>query len=157
MPHHLSVVGGDDVDESVLAAADEVGRLAAEAGLVVVTGGRGGVSAAACRGAATAGGVAIGILPGTDRSQANPWCTHAVVTGLGHTRNALVAMNGDAVVALDGAWGTLTEIAHARLLGRPVIALGTWEVAPADGGGDGIVRVATPPEAIAHVVAALDG
>ena len=154
-PRHVSVVGGYDVDDGVLADAEQVGRLAAAAGLVVVTGGRGGVSAAACRGASGAGGTAIGILPGTDRAEANPWCTHTVLTGLGDTRNALVAMNGDAVVALGGAWGTLSEIAHARLLGRPVVGLGTWAPAPAPGGDAGIHRVATPGEAIEVVLARL--
>lgn len=148
MALHLSVVGGYDVAPEVLADAEQVGRLAAEAGFVVVTGGRGGVSAAASRGAAGVGGVALGILPGTDRAEANEWCTHVVATGLGLTRNALVAMNGDVVVALDGSYGTLSEVAHALLDGTPVIGLGTWTLARHGRTDDGIVPAASPADAV---------
>ena len=156
MARYVAVIGGYEVDDGVLARAEEIGLLLAGHGVVVVTGGRSGVSAAASRGATAAGGVAIGLLPGTDRSEANPWLTYAVTTGLGDTRNALVVMNGDAVIALDGAAGTLSEIAHALLLGRPVIGLGTWDLRRAGRDDDPIVRVATPQEAVAAALAAAE-
>ena len=122
--------------------AEEVGRLLAERGCVVVTGGLGEVMAAAARGAKAAGGTTIGILPGRDRTDANEWVDHAVATGLGHMRNFAVAASGDAVIAVGGAWGTLTEIAYAKILGRPVVIL--------EPGLDveGVARAATPEEAV---------
>ena len=105
---HVAVVGGYDVTADVLAQADEVGRLLAQRGCVVVTGGRRGVAEAACRGAVLAGGTTVGILPGSRRSEANPYVTVAVPTALGETRNALVVMDADAVIALPGAYGTLS-------------------------------------------------
>ena len=127
------------------AAAEEVGRLLAERGCVVVTGGLSEVMAAAARGAKAAGGTTVGILPGESPAAANAWIDHAVVTGTGHARNLAVAASGEAVIAVGGSWGTLAEIAYARLLGRPVVILEPgWEVA-----GDGIVRARTPEEAVA--------
>lgn len=157
MTRYVAVVGGYEVDKHVLALAEEVGRRLAEEGAVVVTGGRSGVSAAASRGAAAAGGVTIGLLPGTDRAEANPWLSYALATGLGDTRNALVAMNGDAVIALDGAAGTLSEIAHALLLRRPVIGLGTWTLQRRGVEEGAIVRVSTAAEAVAAALRAVDG
>ncbi|MCU0271170.1 MAG: LOG family protein [Acidimicrobiales bacterium] len=151
---YVSVIGGYDADPATLADAEEVGRLLAEAGSVVVTGGRSGVSAAASKGAAEAGGVALGILPGRDRSQANPWLTYAVTTGLGDTRNALVAMNGDAVIALDGAYGTLSEMAHALNEGKTVIGLGAWQLRRAGTDDAAVVQVATAAEAVAAALKA---
>ncbi len=124
--------------------AEEIGRLIATAGAVLVCGGRDEVMAAAARGAKAAGGTTIGILPGESRVEANPWIDHAVVTGIGHARNLAVAASGDAVIAVGGRWGTLAEIAYARLLGRPAVVLEPgWEVA-----GEGIERAATPAEAL---------
>jgi uncharacterized protein (TIGR00725 family) len=154
---YVAVVGGYEVDGDVLAMAEEVGRRLAERGVVVVTGGRSGVADAASMGAAAAGGVAIGVLPGTDRSEANPWVSYALTTGLGDTRNALVAMNGDAVIALDGAAGTLSEIAHALVLRRPVVGLGTWTLQRRGVEPDAIVRVSTPAEAVEAALRAVDG
>jgi uncharacterized protein (TIGR00725 family) len=109
--------------------AEEVGRLLAERGCTVVTGGRGEVMAAAARGAKSAGGTTIGVLPGEDRRGANEWIDHAVVTGVGHARNLAVVASGDAVIAVGGAWGTLTEIGFARVLGRRVVVLEPgWEL-----------------------------
>ncbi|HZT52910.1 MAG TPA: LOG family protein, partial [Gaiellaceae bacterium] len=106
--------------------------------------GRDEVMAAAARGAKSAGGATIGILPGESREAANEWIDHAVVTGIGHARNLAVAASGDAVIAIGGAWGTLSEIALARVLGRPVVVLDPgWEVA-----GEGVVRAQTPQEAV---------
>jgi len=122
--------------------AETVGRLLGERGCVVVTGGRGEVMAAAARGAKAAGGTTIGILPGESRAGANEWLDHVVVTGIGHARNLAVAASGDAVIAVGGSWGTLAEIAFAKLLGRPVVVLEPgWEV-------EGVARAATPEEAV---------
>jgi uncharacterized protein (TIGR00725 family) len=105
------------------AAAEEVGRLLAERGCVVVTGGLNEVMAAAHRGAKRAGGTTIGIVPGESRIEANRWADHVVVTGIGHARNLAVAASGDAVIAVGGSFGTVSEIAFALRLGRPVVAL----------------------------------
>ncbi|OFW72264.1 MAG: hypothetical protein A2Y55_07050 [Actinobacteria bacterium RBG_16_68_12] len=135
----VSVIGSGAEWE---AAAEEVGRLLAERGCTVVTGGLDEVMAAAHRGAQAAGGATIAILPGEERGAANKWADHVVATGIGHARNLAVAASGDAVIAVGGGWGTLSEIAFARRLGRPVVAL---EGAPAV---EGIERAATPAEAV---------
>ena len=108
--------------------AEEVGRLLAEAGVTLVCGGMGGTMAAACRGAREAGGEAIGIVPGHEIGEANEFCTHVVATGIGHARNLAVVSSGEAVIAIGGEWGTLSEIGFARAIGRPVIALRSWEL-----------------------------
>jgi len=135
----VSVIGSGREWEQ---AAEEVGRLLAERGCTVVTGGLGEVMAAAHRGAKAAGGTTIAILPGEERSRANPWADHVVVTGIGHARNLAVAATGDAVIAVGGSWGTLSELAFARLLGRPVVLLaGAPRV-------EGALSAATPAEAV---------
>lgn len=118
--HQVSVIGSGAEWED---AAEEIGRLLAERGCTVVTGGLGEVMTAAHRGAKTAGGTTIAILPGERREDANPWADHVVVTGIGQARNLAVAASGDAVIAVGGGWGTLAEMAFARRLGRPVVAL----------------------------------
>ena len=124
--------------------AEEVGRLLAEAGATLVCGGRDEVMAAAARGAKSAGGTTIGILPGESAADANEWIDHVVVTGIGHARNLAVVASGHAVIAVGGAWGTLSEIALARILGRPVVVLEPgWGVE-----GEGVVRATTPEEAV---------
>jgi uncharacterized protein (TIGR00725 family) len=105
------------------AAAEEVGRLLAARGCTVVTGGLDEVMAAAHRGAKSAGGTTLAILPGESRDAANPWADHVVVTGIGHARNLAVAASGDAVIAVGGSYGTTAEMALAPRLGRPVVAL----------------------------------
>jgi len=132
------------------ARAEEVGRLLAERGCKVVTGGLGEVMAAASRGAKEAGGTTIGILPGASRAEANEWVDHAVATGLGHMRNFAVAASGDAVIAIGGGWGTLSEIAFAKILGRPVVILEPGLDV------DGVERVSTPTEAVDLVLASLE-
>jgi uncharacterized protein (TIGR00725 family) len=123
--------------------AEEVGRLLAERGATVVTGGLGEVMAAAARGAKSAGGTTIGILPGEDRSRANAWSDYVIVTGIGHARNLAVVASGDAVIAVGGRYGTLAEIGLALTLGRTVVVLEPgWEV-------DGTVRAETPEQAVA--------
>jgi uncharacterized protein (TIGR00725 family) len=131
-------------------AAEEVGRLLAARGCVVVTGGEDEVMAAAHRGAKAAGGTTIAILPGERHGAANPWADHVVVTGIGHARNLAVAASGQAVIAVGGSWGTLSEIAFARRLGRLVVAL---EGAPAV---VGVPVAATPAEAVELALATLD-
>jgi uncharacterized protein (TIGR00725 family) len=122
--------------------AEAVGRLLAERGCTVVTGGRSEVMAAACRGAKSAGGSTIGILPGETRAEANEWVDHVVVTGIGHARNLAVVASGEAVIAVGGRWGTLAEIGFAGVLGRPVVILEPgWEV-------EGVGRASTPEEAV---------
>ena len=124
--------------------AEEVGRLLAERGCTVVTGGMGEVMAAAARGAKSAGGTTIGILPGETRRDANEWIDHAVVTGIGHARNLAVAGSGHAVIVVGGRWGTLAEIGFACVLGRPVVILDPgWELE-----GDGIMHASTAEEAV---------
>jgi uncharacterized protein (TIGR00725 family) len=122
--------------------AEEIGRLLAERGCTVVTGGLGEVMAAAARGAKSAGGTTVGIIPGEKRDGANEWVDHVVVTGVGHARNLAVVASGDAVIAIGGRWGTLAEIAFARLLGRPVVILEPgWEI-------EDLPRATTAPEAV---------
>jgi uncharacterized protein (TIGR00725 family) len=124
--------------------AEEVGRLLGEAGCVVVCGGRGEVMAAAARGAKSAGGTTVGILPGESRDEANEWIDYAVATGVGHARNLAVVASADAVIAVGGRWGTLAEIGFARVLGRPVVVLEPgWEVA-----GEGVHRASDPGAAV---------
>ncbi|POG57132.1 TIGR00725 family protein [Haloferax marisrubri] len=129
----VSVVGGSVVPETVEAIAEDVGRLLAQRGHEVVCGGLGGVMEAACRGAKDAGGTTIGVLPGEDREDANPYVDIAVATGLGHARNALVVMNGDAVIAIDGGGGTLSEIGYANVFDRPTAGIRTQQAGSLDG------------------------
>jgi uncharacterized protein (TIGR00725 family) len=122
--------------------AEQVGRLLAERGATVVTGGLGSVMAAAARGAKSAGGTTIGIVPGETRQGASEWLDHVVVTGVGHARNLAVVASGDAVIAVGGQWGTLAEIGFANVLGRPVVILEPgWEL-------DGVARASSPEEAV---------
>ena len=122
--------------------AEEVGRLLAERGCTVVTGGLGEVMAAAHRGAKSVGGTTIAILPGEAHADANPWADHVVVTGIGHARNLAVVASGQAVIAVGGSYGTLAEIGFALRLGRAVVQLGDGPAA------EGVVAAATPREAV---------
>src|SRR5215813_12501952 len=131
----VAVIGSGREHE---ARAEEVGRLLAERGATVVTGGLGEVMAAAARGAKSAGGTTMGVLPTETREPANEWIDHVVVTGIGHARNLTVVASGDAVIAVGGRYGTLAEIGLALTLGRPVVVLEPgWEV-------DGTQRAETP-------------
>ncbi|HEY2601155.1 MAG TPA: TIGR00725 family protein [Thermoleophilaceae bacterium] len=145
---HVAVIGpADVVAGEEFDAAEEIGRLLAEAGAVVVCGGRGGVMEAVCRGARSVGGVTVGILPGRDRREANAYVEVVVPTGLGEARNALVARAGDVVVAVGGGYGTLSEIAFALKGGTPVVGLGTWELVRGGVPDTGIVQVSSAAEA----------
>jgi uncharacterized protein (TIGR00725 family) len=142
----VAVIGSGAEHES---RAEEVGRLLAERGCTVVTGGMGEVMAAAARGAKSAGGTTIGILPGETRRDANEWIDHAVVTGIGHARNLAVVASGDAVIAVGGSWGTLAEIGFASRLGRPTVVLEPgWAI-------EGVERAATPEQAVELALADL--
>jgi uncharacterized protein (TIGR00725 family) len=141
------VVGGGDVAPDVSAVAEELGRELARRGAVVVCGGLGGVMEAVCRGARAEGGRTIGILPGDDRRNANAYVEVAVATGMGEGRNLLVVRTADAVIAVDGEFGTLSEIALALRLGKPVVGIDTWEIGRAGLADDPIVRVSTPAQA----------
>jgi uncharacterized protein (TIGR00725 family) len=123
-----------------------VGRRIAEAEAILVCGGRGGVMEAACRGASNAGGITIGILPGTDRREANEWVQIAIPTGLGELRNGLIVRSADVLIAIAGGYGTLSEVALALRAGTPVIGLGTWEI-------EGIETAASPDEAVRAALA----
>ena len=125
---YVAVIGPSDATDRELAHAEAVGRNLAARGAVVVCGGLGGVMEAVARGATTAGGMVVGILPGTGRTDANPHLTVAVATGMGEMRNALVVRAADVVVAVGGAYGTLSEIAFALRTGVPVVGIGTWAI-----------------------------
>jgi len=140
---YVAVIGPGHADPGQEAEAEATGRALAAAGAVVVCGGLGGVMAAACRGAAAAGGTTVGLLPGPDRAAANPWVSVAVPTGLGEARNALVVRAADAVVAVGGGYGTLSEIALALRLGRPVVGVSTWPI-------EGVVAATDGPSAAAE-------
>jgi uncharacterized protein (TIGR00725 family) len=124
----IGVIGGNHPEPRYLELAQAVGRLIARSGAILVCGGLGGVMEAAARGAKEAGGVTIGILPGNRREEANPAIDIPVATGLGYTRNSLVAMNADVLIAVDGEYGTLSEIAFGMIYGRNVIGLDTWDI-----------------------------
>jgi uncharacterized protein (TIGR00725 family) len=143
----IAVAGGGVCSRRTAALARAVGRALAAAGAVLVCGGLGGVMEAAARGAAETGGTVIGILPGYAQRDANRWVTVALPTGLGYARNVLVAAAGDALIALPGQHGTLSEVALARVLGRPVVTLGRKrDVA-------GVVAARTPEEAVRRALA----
>jgi uncharacterized protein (TIGR00725 family) len=158
----IAIAGSGDATAEELAWAEEAGAAVAEAGAGLVCGGLGGVMEAACRGARSRGGLTVGLLPGTDRDAANGWVIVALPTGLGEARNALVVRASDAVVAIGGGWGTLSEIALAMKAGIPVVGLGTWSPAPPggisapSGGAAGGERRVAAPSASGGVVAAGD-
>lgn len=133
---YVAVVGPGEATEREMEVAFEAGRLLAEAGAVLVCGGLGGVMAAACRGARSANGMTVGILPGTDRRAANEWVLVAIPTGLGELRNGLVVRAADAVLAVGGAYGTLSEIALALRTGVTVVGIQTWEIDGVEAAGD---------------------
>jgi uncharacterized protein (TIGR00725 family) len=153
-PVVVAVIGGGAASPQEVAAARVVGARLAAAGAVLVTGGRGGVMAAASQGAAEAGGLVLGLLPGPDRSEANPWVGVALPTGLGEARDVLVVRAADAVVAVGGEHGTLAEIGLALKLGVPVIGLDTWVVSRRGEVDPALVPATTPDEAADLALAA---
>jgi uncharacterized protein (TIGR00725 family) len=149
---YIAVIGPGRASEAEAADAEAVGRALATGGAVVVCGGLGGVMEAACRGAKAAGGTTVGILPGPDRAAANAWVDVAVATGLGEARNALVVRAADALVAVGGEYGTLSEIALALKAAKPVVGLGTWAL---DRRPDPIARARDPQDAATQALAAV--
>ncbi len=149
VPPYIAVVGPADATEQDTAAAYAVGAALAARGAVVVCGGLGGVMAAAAAGVRSAGGLCVGLLPGDSREGASPDLTVALATGLGEVRNALVVRACDAVVAVGGSWGTLSEVALAARSGRRVVAVGGWQVVDASGSPvEGMLFAADPREAV---------
>jgi uncharacterized protein (TIGR00725 family) len=148
MASYVAVCGPDPCTREVADQAEDVGRLLARAGAVVVCGGHGGVMAAASKGAAEEGGTVIGILPGSSRAEGNPYLTVSIPTGLGEMRNALIVRSADAVIAVAGEFGTLSEIALALKVGVPVVGLGTWELAKSGRTIKAFAEAASPEEAV---------
>ncbi len=142
---YVAVVGPDEATRGQIDDAEAVGRGLARGGAVVITGGHGGVMAAASRGAAGVGGIVLAILPGDDRRAANEWATVAIPTGLGELRNGLIVRAADVVVAVGGAYGTLSEVALALKTGVPVLGLDTWSI-------EGIEPIESPEAAVARAL-----
>jgi len=137
----IGVIGGSKPEREMREIAFEVGRLIAERGAILVCGGLGGIMEAAAQGAKKAGGLTLGILPGNHPSDANPHIDIAIATGMGYSRNSLVAMNSDVLIAIDGEYGTLTEIAYGLIYGKKSIGLGTWDI-------KGVIPAETAEEAV---------
>jgi uncharacterized protein (TIGR00725 family) len=149
----IAVVGPGRADAREAAWAEEAGAAIADAGAVLVCGGLGGVMEAACRGARSRGGTTVGLLPGSHREDANGWVLLAIPTGLGEARNALIVRAADALVAIGGAWGTLSEIALALKAGKPVIGLDTWELGRAGVQVEGVIRAHDAASAVEEALA----
>ncbi len=144
----VAVIGAGQCSEEIAQIAEAVGRELARRGVTLVCGGLGGVMAAACRGAKSEGGLTIGILPGFSRHEANPYVDIPVVTGLGEARNIVVVRTSQAVIAVDGEYGTLSEIAYALKLGIPVVGLDTWQLAKEGRLESAIIEAAMPSDAV---------
>jgi uncharacterized protein (TIGR00725 family) len=153
-PLVIGVIGENDPPPAVAALAEAVGAEIASAGALLVCGGLRGVMEAACRGAHKQGGVTIGILPGRRPEDANPYVTYPIPTGLGEVRNVLVVRAAQALIAIGGKFGTLSEIAFAQIEGIPVIGLQTWALHREGIGDDPIHRAADAKEAVAMALAA---
>jgi uncharacterized protein (TIGR00725 family) len=152
---YIAVVGPSAGTPAELALGEAVGRLIAQNGAVLVCGGLGGLMEAAAGGCAEAGGRSVGVLPGNDRNAANPYLTTVVATGMGEARNAIVVRTADAVIAVAGEFGTLSEIALALKMGRPVIGLGTWELGKGGEPVDAIIPASDPADAVQKAFAAI--
>ncbi len=150
----ISVVGGDRASEAALVLAEDVGRELADRGCSVVCGGRGGVMEAVCRGARSRGGHTIGILPTMDRSGMNPYVEFPVVTGIGYARNAIVVLSGEAIIAVEGSYGTLSETALALAYHKPVIALGSWKFDREGHEPPPVIRATSARDAVEKAIAA---
>ena len=153
----ISVIGGSAAKPEHVELAEEVGRLLALRNVMVACGGLSGVMEAVCRGAKAAGGTTIGILPGRTSREANNYVDIPIVTTLGYARNVIVVNTGDAVIAVGGAFGTLSEIAHALGDGIPVVGLSTWQLSVKGDGDpivDGLIEASTPADAVEKAVAA---
>ena len=149
---YVAVCGPARATDEEAAIAEEVGRLLGRAGATLVCGGLGGVMDAAARGAGAEGGTVIGILPGDDRRGESPYLTVSIPTGMGEARNALVVRSADALIAISGEFGTLSEIALALKIGRPVVGLGTWQLARGGEPVEAIEVAESPSEAVARAL-----
>lgn len=149
MAIHVGVIGSGDSDPATERIAERIGRELAEAGAVLVCGGLGGVMEAACRGAAGAGGLTIGLLPGVERDSGNRWLSVAIPTGLGELRNGLVVRASEVLIAIGGEYGTLSEVAFALKIGRPVVGVNTWHLTRPDGTTDTGLVVSNTEDAVA--------
>jgi len=150
----IAVIGGSDCSEEEARLAEEVGAELARRGATLICGGLDGVMEAACRGAASQGGMTVGILPGNSRKDANPHVRIPIVTGMGYTRNAIVAKSGQAAIAIGGSYGTLSEIAYALQNNVPVIGLGTWSLSRGGVEDNSIIVVHSAAEAVERAIAA---
>ena len=148
MSVHIGVVGEGVCSRATASAAEQVGSAIGRAGAILLCGGRTGVMEAASRGAAQAGGVVVGILPGFRRTEANRWVTIPIVTGMDQARNVVLVRSCDAVIAVGGSYGTLSEIALALKLGVPVVGLRTWKLAAPEARRVPVVRARTAEEAV---------
>jgi len=144
----IAVIGGRQCSSQETRLAEEVGRELAKQGAILVCGGLGGVMEAACRGASSEGGVTIGILPGESRQAANPYVQFPIVTGIGYARNVVVVKSAQAVIAIDGSYGTLSEISYALQSGIPVIGLNTWSLSKNGQQDNSIIPAQSPAEAV---------
>ena len=144
----IAVIGDSSCSPEEAKLAEAVGELLAQQGVTVVCGGLGGVMEAVCRGAKSKGGLTVGILPGQDSSTANPWVDVPVVTGIGEARNVAVVKSAQAVIAIGGSYGTLSEIAYALKNGIPVVGLNTWSLSRNGREDDSIIRVQSAVEAV---------
>ncbi len=144
----IGVIGGNDVSPQTAALAEAVGREIARRQAVLVCGGMGGVMEAACKGAVNEGGLTIGILPGNGRNEANAYVKIPIITGVGYARNVAVVRSSQAIIAIDGAYGTLTEIGYALQSGIPVIGLKTWSLAIDGKTDNNIIPAANPKDAV---------
>ena len=144
----IAVIGGGQPSPQEAKLAEEVGRQLARQGAILVCGGLGGVMEAACRGASSEGGVTIGILPGENRQSANPYVQIPIVTGIGYARNVAVVKSAQAVIAIGGSYGTLSEISHALQSGIPVIGLNTWSLSRNGREDNSIILAQDPTEAV---------
>lgn len=141
MKTNIAVVGGKEADKKSLKDAYEVGKLVAAHGWILITGGMGGVMEAASKGAKENGGIVVGILPGKTKEEANPYIDIAILTAMSHARNAIIVRSADFIVAVDGSYGTLSEIALALNINKPVVGINTWNI-------KGVIPVKTPLDAI---------
>ena len=147
----IAVIGAGECAPEVARLAEEVGRGLAEKGAILICGGLGGVMEAACRGAKSAGGTTVGILPGDNPGDANPYVDIPIATGMSHARNVIVVASAQAAIAVGGGYGTLSEIGHARKLGIPVVGLESWSLEKE--GYTGLVEARSPAEAVERAIA----
>lgn len=144
----IAVIGDSSCSPKEVKLSETVGELLAQRGAILICGGLGGVMEAVCRGAKSKGGLTVGILPGQDSSMANPWVDVPVVTGIGEARNVAVVKSAQAVIAIGGSYGTLSEIAYALKSNIPVIGLNTWSLSRSGQEDDPIIRVKSAAEAV---------